>query len=97
MKNKRRSFSPEFKLEAVRLARESKLSQRQLARQLGIHRNVLARWRREVTLNGEEAFSGQGVTSAEEELVHVRRELNLVRRERDILKKALKVLARERR
>lgn len=42
----RRSFTPEFRREAVRLARKPGLSRRQAAKQLGIHPNVLADWHR---------------------------------------------------
>lgn len=90
MKRQRKSFTREFKLEAVQLAEESERSIAVVARDLGIHPNTLYRWRHELASNGEEAFPGQGNVKGEEaEIRQLRRELYRVRQERDILKKAL--------
>ena len=40
----RRSFTPEFKLEAVKLVRDRGVSQAHVARDLGVHYNVLRKW-----------------------------------------------------
>lgn len=92
----RRTFTREFKREAVRLANESSLPMAQVARQLGIHRNVLASWRKEMAELGEGAFVGDPVgTVVEDELEQLRREVKLLQQERDILKKALAIISRE--
>ena len=97
MTNKvRRTYTREFKGEAVRLADESSLPMAQVARQLGIHRNMLANWRKELAQLGDKAFPGESVIpAAENELEKLRREVILLRQERDVLKKALAIISRE--
>ncbi len=95
-KRERKTYTCEFKREAVRLAEESSLPMAQVARQLGIHRNMLANWRKEVAKLDEKAFPGGGEGSTnEEELEKLRQEVKLLRQERDILKKALAIISRE--
>jgi transposase len=92
---KRRKYDREFKLEAVRLSRESGRSVSGVARDLGISENVLYRWRGQLVEGGEAAFPGKGHQSGEpEELRRLHRQLAEVTEERDILKKALAVLSR---
>jgi transposase len=64
---RRRKFSREFKLEAVRLVRERGVSAAQAARDLDVHENVLRKWVREFAANPREAFPGRplpGIRSA---------------------------------
>lgn len=56
----RRSFSPEFKLEAIKLVRERGVMVAQAARDLGLHQNVLRKWVRDHVENGPKAFPGRG-------------------------------------
>jgi transposase len=96
MVQERRKYDPEFKREAVRLAEESEKSVAQVARDLGIHRNVLYRWRKELIEGAQEAFPGQGKFKAsDEEMRRLKRDLEIARQERDILKKALVFFAEE--
>lgn len=89
-------YTREFKREAVRLANESSLPMTQVARQLGIHRNMLANWRKEMAELGDRAFPGGLAGSAsEEEMENLRQEVKMLRQERDILKKALEIISRE--
>ena len=68
----------------------------EVARNLGIRAELLYRWRSEQRRDGENAFPGKGVLRADEAEVHrLRRELEQVRMERDILKKAVSVFARQ--
>ena len=90
----RRQYTREFKLEAVRLANESSLPMRQVARQLGIHRNMLARWRREQRAQGAAAFDRETISEVEE-VEQLRQEVRLLREEREILKKALAIISQE--
>jgi transposase len=90
----RRVFTREFKTEAVRLAREGGVSKSQVARELGIHNTVLARWVREFENQPEKAFPGKGKPE-DAELAKLRRELKRITAERDILKKALGYFAKE--
>lgn len=96
MERKRKKYTREFKLEAVRLSEESELSLVELAAELGIHANTLGKWRRELAVDGRDAFPGQGhLKPADEELRRLQRELARVKEERDILKKAISYFARE--
>ena len=90
----RRNYSKEFKLEAVQLSDESESSIRQVAENLGIRPELLYRWRAEVRQDEDEAFPGKGKLKPQDaEMARLRRELEQVRVERDILKKALSVFA----
>jgi transposase len=94
----RREFTPEFKLEAVRLATSGEKSLRQVAREIGVHENLLRSWKRQALerSGGEEIFPGNGkLTSQDEELRQLRRELAVTRQERDFLKKATAFFAKE--
>ena len=98
MSRKRKKYSREFKEEALRLADESGKPLSQVARELGIRRDLLQSWksRRAAARTAEEAFPGNGVGSAEaEENRRLRRELEKVKQERDFLKKAAAYFAQE--
>ena len=86
----RRTFSDEFKREAVKLVRQPGASKAAIARDLGIGANLLGRWAREE--DGAVASiprSGKGDGISVQEFERMRRELAKVKMERDILKKAL--------
>ena len=84
-----------FKTEAVRLVRSSEKSMRQLAEDLGISLSALSRWCQDEASNGAHAFVGSGHQQPEaEELRCLRRENDVLRQERDILKKALAIFSR---
>jgi transposase len=60
----------------------------QIARELGISDRAIHSWRKELAEHGTEAFPGKGHQIAlEEEVVRLKRELERVQQERDILKK----------
>ena len=88
----RKKFSREFKREAVRLVTEGGLSIAQAARDLGLNDNMLSRWKQEATQNGQRAFPGQGYPQ-DEELSRLRRENEVLRQEREILKKAISIFS----
>ena len=87
-KQRRKTYSREFKQEAVRLVRESDQSLAAVARDLGIDENSLRKWKRAEESHGERAFPGKG-RNHDEELARLQREVALLRQERDILKKAV--------
>ena len=90
MPKKQRTFTKEFKLEAARLVQSSGKSITQIARDLGITDSTLHHWCKLMAEQGEQAFSGSGhQTAQEEELRRLKREMEVVRQERDILKKLL--------
>ena len=87
---KRQKFTPEFKLEAVRLSSEGTKTIAAVAADLGIAPNQLHRWRRQHAERGLGAFPGNGkISSHDEELHRLRRELRQVTEERDFLKNRL--------
>ncbi len=94
---KRKRFTKEFKLEAVRLLAKGDRPAAELARELGINRNQLYKWQEEVTGRGEAAFPGHGrpVSDKDAEIARLKRELERVTEERDILKKAAVYFAKE--
>ena len=92
----RRNFTAEFKREAVRLANQSGVSKAQVARELGIHANVLTRWVREAKAGQWEMATGKSLkTEQQAEIERLRRELQRVKTERDILKKAVAYFAKD--
>jgi transposase len=92
----RRRFSREFKLEAVKLVRERGVTAAQAARDLDVHENVLRKWVREFAADPQQAFPGQGQMKPEQlEIERLRREVQKLKAERDILKKAAAYFARE--
>ena len=92
----RRTFSREFKLEAIKLVRERGVSVAQAARDLDVHENVLRKWVRDYEADPQQAFPGQGKMKPEQlELERLRREVRRLKAERDILKKAAAYFAKE--
>ena len=69
---KRKRFSKTFKVEAVRLLQQRHQTAAALARELGVRRNQLYKWRRELELRGERgAFNGPGRNAALDELSYI--------------------------
>jgi len=94
MKKPRRQYTHEFKMEAVRLLETSGKSARQLERELGIGSGNLSRWKQEFAADGEDAFPGHGrLTPEQERLRQLERENEILRQERDILKKAIAIFS----
>lgn len=88
----RKQYSNEFKREAVRLVIEKGLSIAQAARDLGLNENMLGRWKKEFEAQGVKAFPGQGHPH-DEELARLRRENDVLRQEREVLKKAISIFS----
>lgn len=94
MGDQRRRFSREFKLEAVRMLRESGRGLTEVAQDLDLRPDMLRRWSRELAEDPEQAFPGHGrLKPDEEEVRQLGRELQRLREERDILKKALAIFS----
>ena len=91
---KRKRFTMDFKQQAIRMLANSDKSPADIARALGIHRNQLYKWKEQLgdgTSHSTVASGRNGGT----EVSRLRRELELVKEERDVLKKAMVFLARE--
>ncbi len=92
-KQQRKTYSVEFKEQAVRLVVEGAAPVAKVARDLGVSHSALAKWVRE---SAERGGHVGGVTPEErEELERLRKECRVLRQERDILKKGLAFFARE--
>lgn len=90
----RRKYDREFKAQAVQLCEQEDVPVTQIARDLGLDVKLLYRWRSEAQRDGQSAFPGQGhAKGGEDEIRRLQRQLARVEMERDILKKALGVLA----
>jgi transposase len=86
-------YPPEFRAEAVRLARSSGRPLSEIARDLGCSLESLRHWVKQTKVDAGEA---PGLTTEErEELRRLRRENRILREEREILKKAAAFFARE--
>ncbi len=95
MQKTQRTYPREFKIEAVQLVQASGTSMSQVARDLGIADSTLHHWCKLLSGHGEQAFPGSGhQTPQEEEIRHLKRENDLLRQERDILKKAIGIFSR---
>jgi len=83
----RKQYSQEFKQEEVRFVIEEGLSVAETARDLGIAENVLHRWKKELSRHGTKAYPGHS-QPIEAELARLRRENEVLKREREFLKQA---------
>lgn len=93
---RRRKFSREYKLEAVKLVRERGVGVARAARDLDVHENVLRKWVREYSSDPAQAFPGHGQMKPEQlELERLRKEVAKLKAERDILKKAAAYFAKD--
>ena len=102
--SERKTYSREFKREAVRQLELGEKPASVLARELGVARNKLYRWKEAVDRLGEDAFPGHGGrrsakpgkdNALSNENVRLKKELAAAREENEILKKAAAFFARE--
>ena len=96
MPKQQKTYTREFKVEAVQLVKSSGKPMSQIARDLGISDSALYQWCKHLSDQGEQAFPGSGhQTAQEEEIRRLKRELEVTRQERDILKKVVSIYSRE--
>jgi transposase len=92
----RRTYSSEFKSEAVELAANSGRAMVEAERELGLPQGLLKQWVRKDRRDGDAAFPGHGrLKATDEEMRRLRRENEILRQERDILKKAIGIFTQE--
>ncbi len=92
----RKTFTPDFKREAVQLLESGSRPASQIARELGIKRNQLYKWQSELKTRGAVAFPGSGMRrKASDDVSRLKQELARMTEERDILKKAAAYFAKE--
>ena len=91
----RKHYDKEFKLNAVKLSYRTDKKKKDLERELGIGHGCIAHWRKEFAISGELSFPGKGnIKEENKEVIALRRELAIVRQERDILKKAISIFSK---
>lgn len=95
---RKKVYSREFKIETLRLLKSSGKTKADLERELGLYPGQIHLWERAFNKEGgnvEQAFPGIGHQSEAEAEVHrLKRELEIVRQERDILKKAIAIFSK---
>ena len=96
MSKQRRVFTAEFKRDAVRRVVEDGISQAQVARELDVSANTLAKWKRAHLEDPEHSFPGLGrMKPGDAELARLKQEVARLREELIIVKKAAAYFARE--
>ena len=86
MASEKRTYTREFKLEAVQLYLSSGKSMSQIERELGITPYLLSKWVRQFRETDPRAFPGKG-NPRDEEIHRLQREIEILKQERDILKR----------
>ena len=88
MGERRRRYTREFKLEAVRMSQQPGITQTELAKELGIKAELLYRWRKELQADAEQAFPGQGsLKERDQEMEQLRKQVTRLKAENAFLKK----------
>ncbi len=96
MARQRRTFTREFKVEAVRRITEQGRSLAEVSRDLDLSESMPRSWKQALAADGEQAFPGKGhLPAVDEELRRLRAENQRLRMEREISKKATAFFARE--
>lgn len=88
----RRSYTEEFKREAVALLGKSN-NKAQVARDLGIHPNLLDKWRSKIRNSPDRPFPGKG-NPQDEEMALLKRENARLKEEVEILRKAVGIFSK---
>ena len=96
MAKKRRQYSREFKVQAVKMLTEQNLSAAEVARDLDVNPSVIQHWKKKLAEEGDQAFPGNGRLTADQERIRaLEQEVRKLRMERDILKKATAFFANQ--
>ena len=96
MSASRRTYTKEFKMDTLKLAETSEKSVSQLEQEMGLPVGIIFRWQRQQRKDGEQAFPGHGkLKEAESRIEQLEKEVNRLRLERDILKKAVRVFSQD--
>lgn len=91
----KKRYDAAFKRESIRLAETSGKTDREIEQDLGLYPGAIGRWRKSLEADPIDAFPGTGHQKPlEEENRRLRRELDVVREERDILKKAVAIFSK---
>jgi len=94
-KRKRRSFSTDFKAEAVRLCKLGDRNITQVAKDLDLTETALRAWVKAAETSGAQSPENALTNAERNELLQLRRDVKRLQMERDILKKAATFFAKE--
>ncbi|MEN8173534.1 MAG: transposase [Chloroflexota bacterium] len=98
MSSKRRTYTREFKIEAVKLSYNSEKTVEEIAESLGVGKSSLQRWRGEFGIDPDQAFPGKGQRKErDEEVLQLKKKLKQAEMENEILKKAMAIFTRHQR
>lgn len=92
--SERRVYTKEFKREAVELLKTSGKKSIEIANDLGINRDNLLRWKREFEEENRENIDTNIKPEDSEEILNLKKEVKILKQERDILKKALGIFSK---
>lgn len=94
MTRKKRTYTDEYKRDAINLWQTSDKSAATVENELGITHGLLTKWKAQMKIQGEAAFPGRGqMTPEQEKIRQLERENQILRQERDILKKAVAIFS----
>ena len=92
---RRKNYDAEFKRQAVALSDSSDRTPTKVEQELGLYQGAIRHWRMELAGHAEEAFPGTGnLHASEDEVRRLHREIQILRQERDILKKAVAIFSK---
>lgn len=93
---KKKSYSDEFKRDAIRLHETSGKSVGEIERELGLSHNLLRQWKKRYQVDDVTSdLERSEVEQLKGELRQAKRELEIARQERDILKKTISIFSQE--
>ena len=91
---KKRTYTRSFKLQGLELVKSGQKSMNAIERDLGITPGLLHKWKARMKVGGPQAFPGKGRLKEDEELIRrLKREIEVLRQERAMLKKALAIFS----
>ena len=94
-RQRRRSFTKEYKAEVVALCKQEDKTPHGVAKELGLTATAVRAWVKQAEVDAGRGGTGALTTAEREELARLRREVRTLRQERDILRKATAFFARE--
>jgi len=96
MKKNRKTYTREFKIEAVKLSHNSDKNVDEIAESLGVSKSSLRRWRSEFQEDPDQAFPGKGhLKERDAEITQLKKELRQAQMENEILKKAVAIFTQK--
>jgi transposase len=93
--HERRKFTPEFKAETAKLVIDGHRTVSQLVKELDLAESAVRRWVEQARADVGKGPPGTLTSAEKEELAALRREVRVLRMERDLLKKATAFFAKE--